>query len=141
MLTAMAAAFGCGGPSVNPSSVEFGPDTYKVQRPPTSDGGFLLTSTNETVRLEGLPSDARHLAPCPPPVLIVHDFDRDRRPDLALYTCSFLQIYVQGSSRLSRTAAIEAQHKEGRWIGIDSGKYQGIKELTRDFVHRLDPDA
>ena len=127
--------------SINPSTLRFHDELYQVERLHTDDGGFILTSDRGRLRLDGVPSDARHISPCPEPILLVHDLNRDGQPDLGFYSCSWLELYIDGENSLHATQPVEAKFKNGRWIHIDPSVFPGLNDLSLEFIHTIDPDA
>jgi len=128
------------GPSVNPETVDFGTRTYRVRLDPAGNCTIWLSSGDDVLELKGMPSDRRHLAPCPRPALLVHDLDGDGLSDLGFYSCGILSMYMNQPVRLSEMKPVDTKLKEGRWLWIDAQAYPGLHSLL-PAIRRVDPDA
>ncbi len=122
-------------PTVDPDPVRFAGRDYAVLARPDS---IELISSDDRRALRGARSDARHLEPCPRPRLIAETIDRDDVVDLVLYTCGWLELFLDHGAPLSRVDAIPAQRKEGHWVEPDPSAYPGLARLV-PVLHEIDP--
>lgn len=130
-------------PQINPDKFLFAGITYFIKKERnTSDSDIKIQSVRgDEFILKSAPSDSRHLTPCPPAFIFVHDMNHDGTKDLNFYTCGFLDIYLDTGRSLIVTKPLEGKRKEGQWLWFEEYQLPGLTEkVVERLIRDRDPD-